>query len=268
LSTPAPRTLARERADLEHEARSRADQPVSLTLTPRTVGIALGVGVAGLVVAGVIAALFEHAMPDFPFRDTYVELFDLNKELSVPTWYAASLLLTASAILALITLAVWRLRLPFRWHWAALTVGFVGLSMDEAAAIHDQLGKAGSSVTAGSDLSNVSWVVPAALIVLLLAAAFVPFLAHLPRRTAASFLGAGLVYVGGALGLEVAGAVLEREFTLDSLTGSLVLAIEETTEMVGAVLFIVALLVYVRDNLAGWRVSAGSSPAGEAGSAR
>ncbi|WP_309709838.1 hypothetical protein, partial [Pseudolysinimonas sp.] len=68
----------------------------------------LGAGVVLLSLAGLGALVSVHLLPDFPGRDTFADLFMLNRELNVPTWYSSTLLLIAAGLLAVIA---WTARL-------------------------------------------------------------------------------------------------------------------------------------------------------------
>jgi hypothetical protein len=243
------------------------DPPVraaELRIDPRAAASVLFIGVVALVIAGIIAAALRFFAPDLPGRDSYIELFDLDRELNVPNWYSSGLLLVAASILALIASATSRLGRPHRSHWAALALIFLFLSADEAASIHNHLGKfrSGEQGEIGTGLAAIPWVWPAIVLVGLFTLAFIPFLRSLPRRTAALLVTAGVVYVGGALGLEIVGAILFPDEALaDTFRGSVLLAVEELIEMSGALIFIYALLEYAAGHLPENAVSISASEA-------
>jgi hypothetical protein len=123
-----------------------------------------------------------------------VLLFSLSYEGNVPTWYASSLLLLCSAALAAIAR---REQAPRPW-WALCAI-FAYLSLDEAVEIHEYL----AYVVVGEGVLHFSWVIPAAVIVAVVGALFVPFLRALPVASRRRFVVAGVIYVGGALGMEL-----------------------------------------------------------------
>jgi len=71
---------------------------------------------------------------------------------------------------------------------------------------------------------------------------FIPFLRRLPRPTAGLFILAGAIYVGGAVGMEIIGEPLDS----DTLTYNLLTAVEEGMEMCGVIVFMHALLRYMK----------------------
>lgn len=82
-------------------------------------------------------------------------------------------------------------------------------------------------------------------VVVVVAAAYVPFLRALPRRTAGLFVAAGALFIGGAIGVELYEAFLIGGGA-SQVTVLLSRAVEETAEMSGVVLFIYALLDHLR----------------------
>src|SRR5690606_6454383 len=96
----------------------------------------------------------------------------------------------------------------------------------------------------GEGVLYYSWYKVFIPIVIVIGLAYVPFLWRLPRRDAGRFILAGGVFLGGAIGLEMAEAYLNYH----EMGGqSLVQLIEETCEMAGVVLFIHALLCILAD---------------------
>jgi hypothetical protein len=91
------------------------------------------------------------------------------------------------------------------------------------------------------------WVVLGALVAAAVGVAFIPFLLSLPRPVAAFFVTAGVLLLAGALGVELWDlSILDDEKTF--LTG-LVPATEEFLERLGISVFILGLLVYMREHL-------------------
>ena len=165
----------------------------------------------------------------------------LSYEQNLPTWYASGLLLCCALALAAISREATLSGAPLRRHWWGLAAAFLYLSMDEAVGLHEYLG-------GGWELRGVlyfSWVVPAAVLVTALALVYLPFLSRLPERPRRRFLVAGALYVGGALGMELPlGYWMERHGDAN-LTYALIDWVEETLELLGASLFLAALVEYL-----------------------
>ena len=107
-----------------------------------------------------------------------------------------------------------------------LSVGFLALSIDEVAGLHESINTA----------IEISWAYPAAVLVLvlILGLSFIPFLLSLERRLAVLFVTSGLIYISGVLGVEV----LSEDMDEDSMAYGFATAVEEGMEMLGALLFL------------------------------
>ncbi|MCY1032278.1 hypothetical protein OV207_12480 [Corallococcus sp. BB11-1] len=167
-----------------------------------------------------------------------VAFLSLSHEGNLPTWYASGLLLTCALALAGIARAAGLGGDPARRHWWALMGAFAYLSMDESVGLHEHLG----GLFSWGGVLFFTWVVPAAVIVLLVGLAFLPFLARLPSRRRKQFILAGVLYVGGALGVELPLGWWTEQHGNDNLVYALIDHVEEALELVGASLFLAALV--------------------------
>ena len=109
------------------------------------------------------------------------QLFDVDQEDALPTWFSTTLLLIASLSLWLCA----RIRHADPWvlHWRLLSAGFLVLSIDEVAGFHETL----------NSLLPVHWTTWAAPLVLIILLGLLPFLWQLPRRTAGLFVLSGAI---------------------------------------------------------------------------
>jgi hypothetical protein len=69
--------------------------------------------------------------------------------------------------------------------------------------------------------------------VLLFAVMYLKFLFHLPTQTRWRFIIAGLVYVGGAAGVDIPEGYYEALYGTETMTYSLLVTLEESLEMAG-----------------------------------
>jgi hypothetical protein len=180
---------------------------------------------------------------------------DLDRENNIPTWFSSALLATAALLLFFIARAMSDLRAPHAPYWLGLALVFLYLSVDETASLHEAaIGPIQRTLNATGAL-YAAWVIPAMVMVPIFAAIYLRFLWSLPRRTAVLFVLAGAIYVGGALGLEMVG--WHHRYPLHApnptdweasktMTYAVINHAEEFMEMTGAIIFVYALLSYVR----------------------
>lgn len=167
--------------------------------------------------------------------------FSLNREQNVGAWFSATMLAACSLMLYAAGRRATMAGQPHRTFWYVLSATFLALSIDEASSVHEALMVPIQNALHADGVFRYAWVVPALVLVPLFALSSVPFLLSLPRKTALRFMGAGALYVGGALGFEMA------EGLTDGLGLAFVLCYiaEESLEIAGIVAFFLAVMAHL-----------------------
>jgi len=211
---------------------------------------------AVIVAAGVLVEVLR-PIYELKTKSGVVPLLSLSYEQNIPTFYSAILLLVCSLLLSLVAVGARANGERFVRHWWVLAAGFLYIAFDEMLEFHEQLSK----LMALDGVLHFSWIVPAAILVLALGAAYIPFLRALPRPIALRFVLAGAVYVGGAVGMELPLGWWTVRHGEDNLGYGLIDAVEEALEMLGLNLFVLVLLDHLADK--GWTVRfiGGNKPA-------
>ena len=228
----------RTRAPLRRAAYVVRMKPLTTySLRAERVAYALAAAAAALVVVHVLAmqANFNPALglkEKYGLQYWHVAVFDLDEEESFGTWFSSGILMMAAALL-LHQSKVLRTK-GLGWHrwWLVLGIGFCVLSIDEVVGIHEY---------ANTLMEDTPWTVIGFPIFVVVGLAYLPFLWHHRWRTAILFLVAGVVYGGGAVGVE--------HFTdseVNSLHYNMWTALEEGMEMGGVILLIYAILDHLR----------------------
>lgn len=174
-----------------------------------------------------------------------VPLFDVNREANIPSTYSFLSLLFCSALLAIISSAKREAGASYARHWLALAVIFFFLSIDEAAEIHEQLSRPVKEILSTSGPYYVAWVIPYVVVLLFLIFLYLRFFASLPARTRWSFVIAGLLFLSGAVGVEILEPQLTKAGSKETFVFAALSSIEELLEMAGVVVFIHALASYI-----------------------
>ncbi len=174
-----------------------------------------------------------------------VRLFNINRESSIPTWYASSLLLFCAILLGLIAYIKFVREESHRHYWLGLSFVFLYLSIDEASEIHERLTVPLQVVFDTSGPLYFAWMIVFIPLVLLFGAVYFRFWINLEPRIRKLFLLAGVIYIGGAIGVEMVGSNLWYVGDGTSLVYSTIGTIEEFLEMLGAVTLIYTLLTYI-----------------------
>jgi hypothetical protein len=178
-------------------------------------------------------------------KEGVTRLFNLNAEISIPTWFSQSILLISAALLFLVSSAT----STHKKHWLGLATIFAYVSIDEGSAIHELTVSPIKRIFGiDSGLLYYSWVVLFGGLFVLLCAVYIKFYLSLPNRTKILFATAAIIFITGAVGLEMIGGSIAAESGESTMVYSVAVAGEEFMEMFGVVVFIYALLLYMKSN--------------------
>lgn len=216
-------------------------------------GVAVAVSVVTLVslvlrilalrpgVAADLAAGRPAVFPGFPLL---LPLFDVDGEGNLPSWLSSGMLLVAALLLW--GIAVQARAAGDRWHrhWAVLALAVGYLSLDEMAQVHERLLiPVGAVLVDAQGVFTFGWVVVAIPVLVVFGLSYLRFAAALPAAVRRGLVIAALVYVLGALGLElVGGLILDHGYTEASVPYILETSVEEFLEMAGLVLLLRVLI--------------------------
>ena len=204
------------------------------TLVTLSIGVTLGDPVFGVEV-----------------RPGLVALFDLDHEGNVPVWFSSTGL-SAAAFLALgCSLVAPEGRR--RWHWLGIALLLAAASLDETASFHERLGRFVQRTFDTTGIAHFGWVLPALGMLTFLLGAYLRFLIAQPSAIRLRMTIAAVLYVGGAVGMEMVGgwfltAGIEEQ-AADTVTYVVLTTIEEGLEMCGIAIGITAILMRLQFDL-------------------
>jgi hypothetical protein len=180
-------------------------------------------------------------------------VFDLNHEKNLPTYFSSLLLLTSSVLLGTIAIESRMHENSRFFFWALLAAIFLFLSFDEVFMIHERFRKPVQSRLNTSGLFNFAWVIPYGCATIFFAFFFLKFVLNLPKKVKFLFILGGVMYVSGAIGMEMIGGLWDENFGQDNATYAMLYTIEESLELTGIIVFIFGLLTYMTDTIGGVR---------------
>lgn len=217
---------------------------IALEVRPKKVLAALLIAVALLAVASLCGVYLKHVRGD-PFFHRFVPFFDLDREGNIPNWFS-TILFAASAVL-LWTIAGTKAKAGDRTHrlWRGLSVFFVLLSIDDAAAIHESYVNSLRDIFHAGGIFYFSWVIPALALLVLISPLLVRIWLSLTPRTRVVLALSAVLLVGGALGMEMLEGRYVETWGHKTLTYSLLANAEEVLELLGQVVFIYGLLLVI-----------------------
>lgn len=170
--------------------------------------------------------------------------FSLGAENNFPTYFSTLALFVCSTLLAAIATGETRQGGYRPIYWYAFSGIFLFLSMDEMMSIHERLTDPVKALVGETGVFHYAWVLPYGVLVVIIAAASLRFLIHLPRRTALFFILSGALYVTGALGFETLSGYHHSGFGSMNITYVALQTMEEILEISGTILFLYALADY------------------------
>lgn len=182
----------------------------------------------------------------FNYREDWMDLFNLDRELNFPTWYSALTIVFCAILLRIIALGKKQQGDRYARDWQLLSVIFFILAIDEIVSIHEIL-----IIPEVSEALNLPWflhslwVIPGLVFVVWFARRFGKFVRHLPLKSRRQFILAACIYIGGALVMEMVGSHFAESIGQQHILYAAIATVEEVLEMTGIIMFIYALLHYL-----------------------
>ena len=217
---------------------------IEIKIAPRTITRYL---LAGVIFFTVVSTGIQICKYVFDYRDDWMKLFNLDRELNFPTWYSALMLGFCAILLKIIAVGKKQQSDRYTKDWQLLSVIFWWLAIDEVASIHEIL-----IIPDVSEALNLPWflhsmwVIPGVVFVIWFARRYSNFVRHLPADSRRDFVVAACIYIGGALILEMLGSHFAESIGQQHIVYAAIATVEELLEMIGIVLFIRALLYYLK----------------------
>ncbi|RYZ50461.1 MAG: hypothetical protein EOO14_19295 [Chitinophagaceae bacterium] len=163
--------------------------------------------VAALLAAGLLSNYVKYVL-GYERVMGLVPLFSLNGEYTVPALFSVGLLWTSAALLWFIASRKKQSRGKEAFYWKGLSFVFVFLGLDELFTIHENFARLEPVLSKYIHVFSrfMYWTVAYGFLVVGFSLFFFRFFLRLPAQTRYRFAIAAVLYVGGAIGMEIAGA--------------------------------------------------------------
>ncbi len=219
----------------------RTSDGVAIDVSPRRLGRALALAIATLVV---LSTATTWAVSRWPATHRAYRLFYVDFETNVPTWWSAMLLLASAATAGFLARAARSVR-DARWpDWLTLAALFGAMAADEAASLHELLQKPIRAALGSETWLRYPLILPGLVVAIILAVRFRRFTRTI-GGTRRRLVTGGAIFALGALVFEMIGGWFAPEAIGANTTYVVLTTIEETLEMAGAALVLIALLRHV-----------------------
>jgi hypothetical protein len=206
--------------------------------------------VAGLLLAGLVSNYVKYVL-GYPSLLGLVPMFSLSGEFTFASLFSTLILWASAALLWFIAIREKKGATKASFYWKSLSLVFVFLGLDELLTIHENFARIEPFLSKFIYVFSkfMYWTVAYGFLVILFAIFFFRFYRRLPAATRIRFGVAAFLYVGGAIGMELAGAWFTKTYAMPPVSRGFFAAMEEGMEMTGIVLFIRALLLYIHQHL-------------------
>jgi hypothetical protein len=194
--------------------------------------------------------LYYQLKINFPGFGTLRFLFNVDIEKNIPTLFSYLILLLATSLLAIISNIKKIQGDQQAGLWWLMTGIFFYLATDEILESHEYLAIVLRKAFNLSGIFWYAWIIPFSVAILLLCILFYRFVFfYLPAPVRKMFITSGVIYISGALGMEMIGAWFFTHYGNDHLNWVILTSIEECLEMFGIIYFIQTLLLYSQQYL-------------------
>ncbi|MGB3403017.1 MAG: hypothetical protein WBA77_10020 [Microcoleaceae cyanobacterium] len=213
-----------------------------ITISPKAVFKYLTIIVILLALASIPIQIGKYI---FDYRAAWTRMFNLDREMNLPTWYSALMLGFSALLFRIISINKKNQQDRYFRHWNFLSILFLFLAFDELFQIHE--------IFIIKDISRMLpgffysvWVIPYGIGLIIFAQKYWRFTRDLPTKTRFHFIIAAILYIGGALGMEIVGSYWTDLEGQQNLVYALMATLEEVMEMMGIIVLIYGLLNYIK----------------------
>jgi len=220
---------------------------MNITTTPGSVFRMFLLIIGVLTYLNALALIFWFEYDDH--FHTFIEYFDFGLEENIPTLYSVIALAVAATLLGANARHSWEKCDGQHCYWAGLALIFLFLAFDEGAQIHEMMNNVMEQWVTPKGYLRYLWVIPYGFAVLVIGALYLRFLIRLSRASRYRFVLAAMIFLGGAIGVEMLSAreadlIIGNDYTI---LYCVLYSLEEFLEMIGVAVFIYALLKNLAD---------------------
>ena len=172
-------------------------------------------------------------------------IIDLDREYNIASFYGGALWLVAS-LGSFYTSSYTPKDDKQLYFWRCLSFIFFIFAVDEWVGIHERVGNFFAEILTSLEFGTFTWLIPGAFFVLAFVVFFLYFLKSLPVRYARLILFGFLLFILGAMGVEVFGGFAYNYYGgSDNAMFRILVQLEEMLEMMGVITIIFAIISYL-----------------------
>ncbi|MGD1702830.1 hypothetical protein [Dapis sp. BLCC M229] len=215
-----------------------------IDLSPKQVIKFLICIIIGLSITSIIGQFFEYYIQHD--SQELIDKLNVDGEYTIPSLFSSFNLIFSSVLLVLISRKKLQNQDKYTGKWIGLSVIFFYLALDETISLHEQLIHPLRKLLNARGIFYYTWVIPGLILVIAVTLIYWKFVQALPPKIKYLFFLSGIFYVGGAIGMEMINGYYSYLYDSEMFVYEILVTIEEFFEMLGVVVFIYALLCYLK----------------------
>ena len=236
------------------------EQRATVTLYPRNTAFWLGAITIFLLAVHLASILLVYGVgPQNEFVRRLYDLFFPDSEWNIPTLFSTCLFL----INAILFGVLWKAKHAAGERqriWLFLAGLFVFLAIDEFVALHEMFIDPLRHAFDASGFFYYTWIIPYGIAVVVLALFMFPVWWRMEKMIRFWFALSAVVYIGGAIGLEMIGGKYYEMMRMRKDLGYVFIStFEESLEMAGLIILTYVLLLLIRNHYNGFLIHIGGS---------
>lgn len=231
----------------------------NIRITSNTVCKTLALIVVCLLSANLLV-IYLKVVRGLPNLKAFSHAFYFDAEANFAALYSAMAILFSASLLWLIGNSPSQKKSHLAFYWKVLSGVFVFLAVDEFFFIHERLVAPMQDILSRqafkSNYLHFGWFIPYSLVLLVLGLFMLRFLFRIPFRLRALFALSAIVFLSGAVGMEIiSGKYLADtgayggDIELADVNYALMVTVEELLEMAGIIIFNHSLTTYYLNDL-------------------
>ncbi len=207
---------------------------MSRKIVPSKIYVALLVMISLLSLVNILGLLHSHyGLFGERSLEQSINLFNMDREGNIPTLFSFLLIFLCAVIIYLIGESMKESKEPYV-GWFLMGWIFLFLALDEGAQFHELLISMVRSRMETRGVFYFAWMIPYLMLATLFVIVFIPFLKRLPAEIRNLFILSGVIFLAGAVGMEMLGGLRAETYGEDIYYGWIA-TLEEILEMVGMV---------------------------------
>ncbi len=173
------------------------------------------------------------------------KFFDFNREGNLPAVYSSMTIFFCAFLLYYISRSLTNNSKTKKTSWFILALIFLFLGFDELLSFHEVLISIVKKYVNVGGYLYFAWVIPYGIAIIFLGIIYIRFLLNLPKKIRLIFILSAILFVGGAMGIELIEGNHAEIHGYHTLQFAIMYTMEELLEMLGIALFIYGLLTYI-----------------------